>query len=155
MGFAMVFGGSTGVIWHEDKGDFPFTKGFLPIVLSWFFSPLIGGTLCATLFFLNRVCILRRKNSTNLAIYSLPVLIFLTTFINLMFVLAKGAKATLQKTWPCTTSVGYKGLSYSDCSNLYTNAVWISAVCAVFCAVVGGAIFIPVLKRKIANEINE
>ena len=89
MGFAMVFGGGGGVLWFEKKGDFPFCKGFVPIVLSWFFSPLIGGTLSFIIFLTNRTFILRSKNSTNLAIWSLPILLFLTFFINIMFVLAK------------------------------------------------------------------
>ena len=117
MGFSLVYGGFDGVLWHQERGDFPYTKGFLSVVLSWFFSPFLGGILSSIIFYLNRLCILRRKNSANLAIWSLPILLFLTVFINMMFVLAKGAKSDLQKVWPCTTSIGYKGLSYSDCSS--------------------------------------
>ena len=153
MGFSLVYGGFDGVMWHQERGDFPYTKGFLPVVLSWFFSPFLGGILSSIIFYLNRLCILRRKNSAILAIWSLPVLLFLTTFINLMFVLAKGAKQDLQKVWPCTTSTGYKGLTYSDCTALNNNATWIAAVCGVFCAVVGSAVFIPILRRKLRRDI--
>ena len=153
MGFSLVYGGVDGVMWHQEKGDFPYTKGFLPVVLSWFFSPFLGAILSSIIFYLNRLCILRRKNSANLAIWSLPVLLFITTFINLMFVLAKGAKSDLQKIWPCTTSIGYHGLSYSDCSALNNYATWIAAVCGIFCAVAGSLIFIPILRRKLRRDI--
>ena len=89
MGFSLVFGGGNGVLWNEKKGDFPFSRGFLPVVLSWFFSPLIAGVLSAIIFLLNRTIILRRANSTIKAIWSLPVLLFFTLLINIMFVLAK------------------------------------------------------------------
>jgi phosphate/sulfate permease len=89
MGYSLVFGGVNGVLWNEKKGDFPFSRGFLPVVLSWFVSPLIGGILSSIIFILNRWCILRRSNSTIKAIWSLPILLFFTLFINIMFVLAK------------------------------------------------------------------
>ncbi len=155
MGFSLVYGGWDGVVWHKEKGDFPYTSGFLPVVLSWFFSPIIGGVLSSIIFYLNRLLILRRNNSANLAIWSLPVLLLITIFVNLLFVLAKGAKQDMQKTWPCKPAIGYHGLSYSDCSDLYVAATWISACCAVFCAIVGSLIFIPILRRKLRNDIEQ
>ncbi len=89
MGFSLVYGGLSGVLWNEKKGDFPFSKGFLPVVLSWFFSPIMAGVISSIIFLLNRTCILRRANPTIKAILSLPILLFFTFFINLMFVLAK------------------------------------------------------------------
>ncbi len=124
MGFALVYGGINGVIWSKQIGSFPYVGGFLPVVLSWFFSPIIGGTLGAIIFNLSRFCILRRQNSTNLAIWAIPVLIFITFFINLIFVLAKGASAEMKKRWPCTTKPGYKGIPYSDCTEMYNAATW-------------------------------
>ena len=153
MGFSLVYGGWNGVMWHEERGDFPYTKGFLPVVLSWFFSPFLGGILSAIIFYLTRLCILRRQNSANLAIWSLPVLLFLTIFINLMFVLAKGAKSDMQKTWPCVTAIGYHGLSYSDCYAMNSAASWIAACCGALCAVVGGLVFIPILRSKLKRDI--
>ena len=153
MGFSLVYGGWNGVLWHEERGDFPYTKGFLPVVLSWFFSPFLGGILSAIIFYLNRLCILRRKNSANLAIWSLPVLLFLTTFINLMFVLAKGAKSDMQKRWPCSTAIGYHGLSYTDCSEMNKYATGIAAGCGIFVAVVGSLVFIPILRNKLKKDV--
>ncbi len=124
MGFALVYGGGSGVIWSKDIGSFPFVGGFLPVVLSWFFSPIIGGTLAAIIFNLCRFCILRREHSTTLAIYAIPVLIFITFFINLTFVLAKGASSAMKERWPCTKKSGHKGISYDDCTDMYNAACW-------------------------------
>lgn len=149
MGFSLVFGGVNGVLWNSKRGDFPYTKGFLPVVLSWFFSPLIGGILGAIIFSLNRICILRRQASTMLAIYSLPVLLFFTFFINIMFVLAKGAQKEMQKTWPCDpNAIGKWGLKYTDCSDLYAASAWIAACVAIGIAIFGGAIGIYFLRRR-------
>ena len=70
-----------------------------------------------------------------------------------MFVLAKGAKQDMQKTWPCTTAIGYHNLSYTDCSALNNAAAWIAACCGAFAAVVGGAIFIPILRMRLRKDI--
>ncbi|KAG1670896.1 hypothetical protein FOA52_000398 [Chlamydomonas sp. UWO 241] len=157
MGFSLVFGSWGGVIWHKEIGDFPYTSGFLPVVLSWFFSPIIGGLLAAIIFNLNRICILRRKHSTTLAIWSLPVLVFITFFINLLFVLAKGAKSDMQARWPCTKSTGYKGLPIKDCSDMYNASAWISAAAAGGLSIITGIIFVPLMlrnvrRRKFASE---
>ncbi|GAX82464.1 hypothetical protein CEUSTIGMA_g9891.t1 [Chlamydomonas eustigma] len=155
MGFSLVYGGWNGVMWHQERGDFPYTKGFLPVVLSWFFSPIIGGVLSSIIFYLNRHLILRRNNSANLAIWSLPLLLFITIFINMLFVLGKGAKSDMEKTWPCKPAFGYHGLSYNDCSDLYNASAWISACCGAFCAIVGGLILVPLLHRKLQHDIQE
>ena len=75
MGFALVYGSWDGVLWHQETGAFPYTKGFLPVVLSWFFSPIIGAVLAAIIFFLSRLCILRRENSAQKAIWYVKVLL--------------------------------------------------------------------------------
>ncbi len=173
MGFSLVYGGWNGVLWHQETGTFPYTKGFLPVVLSWFFSPIVGGILASIIFALNRTCILRRKAATTLAIWSVPILVFVTVYINLLFVLAKvrrqnrllntglsifspcshqGAKPDMQKTWPCSTQVGYHGISYTDCSALNNAAAWIAACAAAGCSVICGAIFIPYLFRQVKRD---
>jgi sodium-dependent phosphate transporter len=45
---------------------FPYSKGLVPVVCSWFVSPLSAGLSAALLFFFNRLVILRRQNSTNM-----------------------------------------------------------------------------------------
>lgn len=155
MGFSLVYGGWNGVLWNKQKGDFPFSTGFLPVVLSWFFSPLIGGILSSVIFSVNRVAILRRKNSTLKAIWSLPILIFITVFINLMFVLAKGAKKEMQDTWPCNKKggPGMFDLYYEDCSDLNKAACWIAACVGVGLAVGVSAFGIPLLKRRYTRNL--
>eukprot|EP00798_Chlamydomonas_sp_ICE-L_P015701 gene15701-21810_t len=59
MGFSLVYGGWNGVLLIEELDNFPFYKGFLPGVLSWFFSPIIGGILAPILFSLSKFIILQ------------------------------------------------------------------------------------------------
>ncbi|KAG1660288.1 hypothetical protein FOA52_006755 [Chlamydomonas sp. UWO 241] len=155
MGFAMVFGGINGVIWSKEKGDFPFLSGFLPIILSWFFSPLIGGILAAIFFNVCRIFILRSNNSTNRAIWAIPLLVLFTLFINILFVLVKGAAQDLQKKWPCKNGTGYKGMPIKDCSDHFKNSCWIAAAVAGGVAIVSGLIFVPLLKRKMRREAED
>jgi phosphate/sulfate permease len=89
MGFALVYGGADAVKWNDCKPDFPWTTGFLPVALSWFISPISSAILASIIFLLNRHLVLRRKNSTNIAFWVLPLLLLLTFFINLLFVLGK------------------------------------------------------------------
>lgn len=149
MGFSLVYGGYNGVQWNTQQGNFPFSKGLLPVVLSWFFSPIIGGILSSIIFLINRTFILRSKHSTNRAIWSLPILLFITFFINIMFVLAKGAKSFMEKTWPCTKGgPGMFNLTYTDCTALNNAAAWIAACVAVAIGVIFGGIGIWLLKRE-------
>eukprot|EP00798_Chlamydomonas_sp_ICE-L_P027487 gene27487-4794_t len=155
MGFSLVYGSWNGVLWNEEQGNFPFSKGFLPVVLSWFFSPIIGGILAAIFFSLSKFIILRHDDSAKWAIWSLPALLFITFFINLMFVLAKGAKDRMQETWPCQKKQGKFGLMFDDCHDLYSAAAWIAAAAAAGVAIIGGAIGIPIMRQKLARAIAE
>jgi sodium-dependent phosphate transporter len=87
MGFALVFGGADAVVWYEPSPDFPFMKGIGPIVMSWFLSPLLAAIVTLVLFLIIRTLVLRRANSTKIAFWVLPVLMILTFFINLFFIL--------------------------------------------------------------------
>ncbi|KAG2484956.1 hypothetical protein HYH03_016254 [Edaphochlamys debaryana] len=91
LGFALVWGGSEAVVWNDRIPEFPFSRGLVPVICSWFVSPIMAGTASALIFFLNRYIILRRVNSTNLAIYGFPVLVGITVFVNVFFVIYKGA----------------------------------------------------------------
>ncbi|GLC55696.1 hypothetical protein PLESTB_001015700 [Pleodorina starrii] len=92
MGFGLVWGGSGAIVWNDRIKEFPYSKGLVPVICSWFVSPLMSGIVAALLFALNRGVILRRENSTNLAIYMYPLLVGITVFINVFFVIYKGAK---------------------------------------------------------------
>lgn len=57
------------------------------IVISWFLSPVAAGLVACIVFLLVRTLVLRRANSTSVAFYVLPVLIILTIWVNLFFIL--------------------------------------------------------------------
>lgn len=98
MGFSLVYRGSNGVIWAvADDGSFPPYKGVVPIFFSWVFSPLLTGTASAIIFFLCRTFVLRRQNASKKALYVLPLSVFGTSWINVYFVLTKGAKRLIDE----------------------------------------------------------
>lgn len=96
MGFGLIFGGKDAIIWNDKIDEFPYRKGVVTVFLSWFVAPTMAGIISAIVFLGNRTFILRRENSTNLAFWSFPVLVYITVFINLLFVLMKGAGKELQ-----------------------------------------------------------
>jgi solute carrier family 20 (sodium-dependent phosphate transporter) len=95
LGFALAYGGKEAVVWADKQDDFPYYKGFVTIVMSWFMSPIISGGLAAIIFIINRYLILRRERSTLYAFIALPILAFSTVYINIFFVLFKGARNEL------------------------------------------------------------
>lgn len=54
-----------------------------------FLSPLLAALITLILFLLVRTFVLRRQNSTRIAFYVLPILMLLTFFINLFFILVR------------------------------------------------------------------
>lgn len=86
-GFAMAFGGGSAVTWYEPRPDFPYVRGIAPIVVSWFLSPLLAALITLVFFLIIRTFVLRRQNSTKIAFWVLPLLIFFTIFVSLLFVL--------------------------------------------------------------------
>lgn len=98
MGFSLVYKGANGVIWATpDTDSFPPYKGVVPIFFSWVFSPLLTATASATIFLLCRTFVLRRQNASKKALYVLPVAVFGTSWINVYFVLTKGAKKLIDE----------------------------------------------------------
>jgi len=98
MGFSLVYKGADGVIWAEpDTKSFPPYKGVAPIFFSWVFSPLLTAVASATIFFLCRTFVLRRQNASKKSLYVLPVAVFGTSWINVYFVLTKGAKKLIDE----------------------------------------------------------
>lgn len=95
MGFSLVYRGVDGVVWSKSIPEFPFVQGFVPILVSWFTSPLLCALLSAFIYQGLRYFILRSKNNATRATYILPPLVFLTVFIESLFVLSKGAKSKL------------------------------------------------------------
>lgn len=131
MGFGMVYGGPGGIYWAKKKDEFPFVDGAVPIVASWFISPLLTGAVAAGMYSLIRVLVLKPANSKNRALYSLPVVVGIAFFFEAFFVLYKGAKSRLH--W----SVG--------------KAAWVAALIAVGASIAAAAL-IPLLKRYVDRK---
>jgi solute carrier family 20 (sodium-dependent phosphate transporter) len=134
IGFALTYGGGSAVKWIvPDAKAFPPYKGVVPIVLSWFVSPVLTGAASASIFFLTRTFILRRYNSYKLSFWAIPIMTMVTTWINIYFVFTKGAKKMLQ--------------TEDDWSD--AKAAWIAALCAIGTSVFATAAGIPWLRRRI------
>jgi len=100
MGFSLVYKGVDGVMWAipDTTGtSFPPYKGVVPIFFSWVFSPVLTGTAAAIIFFLCRTFVLRRQESSKKALWVLPIAVFGTSWINIYFVLTKGAKKLISE----------------------------------------------------------
>lgn len=92
IGFALVTGGSRAVKWvAPDPSSFPPVRGVVPIVLSWFISPLLTGLASAAIFGTLRTLVLRRKNAYALSFWVLPIAVLITTWINIFFIFTKVA----------------------------------------------------------------
>lgn len=131
MGFGLVYGGPGGIYWAKKKSEFPFVDGAVPIVLSWFISPVLTGAVAAGMYALIRVLVLKPANSKQRALLSLPVVVGCAFFFESFFVLFKGAKHRLH--W----SVG--------------KAAWVAALIAVGAAGISAAL-IPFLKRYVEKK---
>lgn len=143
IGFALVHGGSESVNWatKDATGDnFPPYSGVLPIILSWFISPLLTSAGAALIFFLVRTIVLRRRSAHELAAWVLPPFVFLTVLINVYFVLTKGAASTIMKHhqgWPAKW------------------ALEVSALVALGAAVLSGIIGVPLILRRTRKFFEE
>lgn len=87
--FGMAAGGADAVIWGVRTSSFPYVSGVIVIIISWFASPLLAGVCSYLLFILLRVSVLRGTNTATRAIWCLPVLLLVTLFVNLFFILTK------------------------------------------------------------------
>lgn len=59
----------------------------MPIILSWFVSPILTGACSALIFATVRTLVMRRKNARALVFWVLPPAVGIATFINIIFVL--------------------------------------------------------------------
>lgn len=131
IGFALVFRGGSAVQWATpDPNSFPPYKGVVPIILSWFFSPVLTGFASAMIFLAVRTVVMRHSNARNRVFWVLPIAVFITLFINVFFVFTKGAAKTLGNTWPAT------------------KAAWVSALIAAGAALVTAVGVLPLLRMR-------
>lgn len=114
IGFSLVWDGADAIKWAEkDPNSFPPYKGVIAIILAWFVSPLLTGGVAAFIFWAVRSIVLRRENAYELAFYTLPPFVLLTTWVNIYFVLTKvrsldpRQKLTLNLPSDCRASILY------------------------------------------------
>jgi sodium-dependent phosphate transporter len=130
MGFSLVYKGTDGVVWLKSIPDFPYVAGFVPIVISWISSPIISAIISGGIYSIVRYAIIRSEHAIQRSIYSLPIVVFFTFWIEFIFILSKGAGSRI--TWDIGTTV------------------WVS-----MCVALGASIlslgFIPLLQKKVAK----
>ena len=138
IGFAMVWGGSDSVFWAEpDPTKVPPVKGVVPIIISWFFSPVFTGIASAIFYGLTRYFVLLSPHSTERSYYVLPIMVFFTVLIDIYFTFTKGAKKSFT--------------SNDDWSD--AKALWISVVIAGGCSLFALIFGIPFLRRKLVQKL--
>ena len=67
----------------------PPPKGIVPIIVTWFLSPVLTGLAAALLFIFCRTAVLRRRNAPILSFWLLPPLVVVTLSVSVYFVLTK------------------------------------------------------------------
>jgi len=140
VGVGMAWGGADAVYWAEpDPSKAPPIKGVVPIILSWFFSPILTACASAVIYGLNVFFVLRSEHSTSRSVYVLPILVFSTVMIDIYFVFTKGAKKSFAP-----------DDDWSD-----SKAAWISACVAAGCAVLASIIGIPFLRWRIRRKVEQ
>jgi solute carrier family 20 (sodium-dependent phosphate transporter) len=137
IGFAMVWGGVDSVFWAEpDSKKIPPFKGVVPIIISWFFSPVFTGCASAVFYGLTRYLVLISEHSLSRSYQVLPIMIFFVITIDVYFIFTKGAKKQLS--------------SEDDWSD--AKALWISAVIGLGFAVLALVIGVPFLKYQLKKR---
>lgn len=131
IGFGLVYGGISGVNWAKPKDEFPFVDGVVPIIASWFISPVLTGAVAAGFYTIIRTFVLLPSNSEQRALVSFPVVVGVASFFEAFFVLYKGAKNRLH--WSVT------------------KACWVSVLIAIGLAALTTA-FLPLLKKHVKKK---
>ncbi|CAM9119066.1 unnamed protein product [Phaeothamnion confervicola] len=135
IGFSFAWGGARAVNWATPNPEnWPPYGGVVPIVLSWVLCPIFAGAIAAIIFATCRAVILRASNGLRRSYYVLPFAVLVTAWLNVFFVLEKGALKKLQQSHPNWTS--------------HTSA-WVSFVAAAAAAAVS-LLCVPFFKRRVA-----
>ncbi|KAK7195223.1 phosphate-Repressible Phosphate Permease-like protein [Novymonas esmeraldas] len=130
IGFALVYGGGDAVVWAGSKSTFPYVSGFVPIVISWFVSPLLSGLAAAILYCMGRYLFLERAFAVRLAPYLMPVVVLVIFFLEFIFIFLNAASNRLSWT--------------------SGHVAWMALVVAAGVAVLSLAL-IPLLRRRIES----
>ena len=94
IGMAIATRGGDAVIWTKPTTDFPFTKGFAGVVISWFLSPIASGTVALILFAGIRTFVLRSPKPFDRSVMIYPLLVAFCVAIITLFMLMKGIKSS-------------------------------------------------------------
>jgi len=138
IGFAIAHKGSIGVIWVLDKPEsFPPYAGVVPIVISWFFSPVFTAIGAFIIFVTTRTLVLRSSDAVRRSYFVLPLLVMVTIWINIFFVFTKGAKTQLQKNAEEWT---------------FEKSMWIAAVVAAGCGLLS-LLTIPFIMKRVEERM--
>jgi len=70
----------------ESKVGSTYMVECVPIFLAWIISPVFTGIISGLMMLAMRTFILRRHNNNLLAIFTLPVSLFITSWINIFFI---------------------------------------------------------------------
>ncbi|GBF99738.1 sodium phosphate symporter [Raphidocelis subcapitata] len=132
IGFSLVYGGGKAVNWYGRTASFPYISGIVPVVLSWVISPVLAGLVGAILFVIVRTLVLRRKNSTAISYWTLPVFVLVTIWVNVFFIITKGARNITEMSWQ--------------------QGAWVAAAIAGGCTVLSAVIGVPLLRRNMRIE---
>ncbi|GMR56753.1 hypothetical protein PMAYCL1PPCAC_26948, partial [Pristionchus mayeri] len=81
LGFTLVCHGFEGVVW----------KKIIQIVISWFLSPILSGSIASILYILTDHLVLRRKNPLEMGLLLLPIFYFFCLAINCFMILYDGS----------------------------------------------------------------
>jgi solute carrier family 20 (sodium-dependent phosphate transporter) len=66
---SMVAAGPNSILWSKHQDTFPYVEGMVPILLSWFVSPIMAGTVSVILFGFVRTVVLRSKHAYERSFY--------------------------------------------------------------------------------------
>lgn len=117
IGFSLVYGGVDAINWAKHKSEFPFIDGVVPIVASWFISPVLTGGIAAGLYYLIRKFVLLPSNPQRRALFSFPLVVGVAVFFESFFVFYKGAKNRLHwsvgKSLSISVAIGVGGSAIS------------------------------------------
>jgi sodium-dependent phosphate transporter len=140
IGMALAIYGGDAVQWAQKKKEFPFYGGMVPIVLTWFVSPIIAGVFVLVMFGFLRTFVLRSPHSFARALWVLPGCVGLLLFVLTVFIAQTYYKNKLG--FAATKLPGY----------LEGRACWIGAVVAAVGVVATVALAQLVLKKRIQGE---
>lgn len=104
IGMTMVARGSKCVIWIAESTEFPYVKGVVAIIVSWFLSPVVSAGFSFVFFWLLRLAVLRSPNSYSRARLAFPILLACTLIINIFFIVYKGATFLKLDNTPLSTA---------------------------------------------------